>query len=76
MGHKIDQKGIRPLPNKLEAITKMNIPINKKVKIFPGGNLILIIKHRTAVSTNRHTMETTEKKNKTSEYGQTSTRKL
>ena len=28
--HKIDQQGIRPLQDKLDAITKINIPKNEK----------------------------------------------
>ena len=37
VGHKIDQQGIRPLQNKLEAITKINIPRNEKeLKSFLG----------------------------------------
>ena len=30
MGHKIGQQGIRPLQDKLEAITKIHIPKNEK----------------------------------------------
>ena len=38
MGHKIDQQGIRPLQDKLEAITKINIPTNEKeLKSFLGA---------------------------------------
>ena len=38
IGHKIDQQGIRPLQDKLEAITKINIPNNEKeLKSFLGA---------------------------------------
>ena len=37
MGHKIDQQGIRPLPVKLEAITKIDIPkIEREIESFLG----------------------------------------
>ena len=38
VGHKIDQQGIRPLEDKLKAITKINIPKNEKeLKSFLGA---------------------------------------
>ena len=38
VGHKIDQQGIRPLQDKTEAITKVNIPKNEKeMKSFLGA---------------------------------------
>ena len=38
IGHKIDQNGIRPLQDKLEAITKIEIPkIEKELKSFLGA---------------------------------------
>ena len=38
VGHKIDQQGIRPLQDKLETFTKINIPKNeKKLKLFLGA---------------------------------------
>ena len=39
VGHKIDQQGIRPLQDKLEAITKINIPkkTKQKIKSFLGA---------------------------------------
>ena len=38
MGHKIDQQGIRPLQDKLEAITKIKIPTDEKLlKSFLGA---------------------------------------
>ena len=38
VGHKIDQRGIRPLQDKLEAITKINKPKNEKeLKSFLGA---------------------------------------
>ena len=38
IGHKIDQNGIRPLQDKLEAITKIEIPKNEKeLKSFSGA---------------------------------------
>ena len=38
VGHKIDQQGIRPLQDELEAITKINIPKNEKeLKSFLGA---------------------------------------
>ena len=37
-GHKIDRKGIRPLQDKLEAITEINTPQNEKtLKSFLGA---------------------------------------
>ena len=61
IGHKIDQEGVRPLQYKLEAITKLPIPKNKKeLKIIFGGNTILIKLHRESVSTNRYTQKTIE----------------
>ena len=54
VGHKIDQHGIRPLQDKLEAITKINTPeIEKRTKTFSWGNTLpfkiqekLISEHR------------------------------
>ena len=37
VGHRIDQNGIRPLQDKLEAITKIDIPKNEKLKSFLGA---------------------------------------
>ena len=42
VGHKSDQQGIRPLQDKLEAITKINIPKNEKeLKSFLGAKQYL-----------------------------------
>ena len=61
VGHKIDQQGMRPLQDKLEAITKINIPKNEKIKIIPGSNTILIEVHRKPVSKHRCTEKINEK---------------
>ena len=47
VGHKIDQQGIRPLQDKLEAITKINIPKKKRkrTKIILGSKTKLIEVH-------------------------------
>ena len=62
VGHRIDRDGIRPLQDKLEAITKINMPKNEKVnKILLGSDTILTEVYRKHISTNRYTQKTTKK---------------
>ena len=61
VGHKIDQQGIRPLQDKLEAITKISIPKNEKIKIISGSNSILIEVHWKLVSKHRRIEKNIEK---------------
>ena len=52
VGHKIDQQGIRPLQDKLEAITKINIPKNEKeLKFFLGAIQYTVSKYRHTAKT-------------------------
>ena len=52
MGHKLDQQGIRPLQDELEAITKINRPRNEKeLKPFPGA-IQYLSKHMENLSAN------------------------
>ena len=52
VGHKIDQQGIRPLQDNLEAITKRNTPKNKtKLKCFLGAIQYPSNKSRTYLQT-------------------------
>ena len=61
VGHKIDQQGIRPLQDKLQAITKIKIPKKRKrMKIVLGSNTILIEVCRKFVSKHRRTEKTIE----------------
>ena len=71
IGHKIDQNGIRPLQDKLEAITKIEIPIYEiELKYFLG-------RHNTCQSISKIDIpRKLLKKNKTSEYRQMSTQNL
>ena len=60
--HQINQDGIRPLQDKLEAITKINIPKKRKrTKILPGSNTISVKIYQKSNSTDRYTQKTTEK---------------
>ena len=63
IGHRIDQNGIRPLQDKLKAITKIDIPKKtKKNNIFPGSYSISIEIHRKFISTNRYPQKIVKKK--------------
>ena len=43
IGHKINQNGIRPMEDKLNAILKLEEPKNEKeLKSFSGSNTILV----------------------------------
>ena len=54
VGHKIDQRGIRPLQGKLEAITKLNTPKNaKEPKCFCWGNTISFEIYKKLISEHR-----------------------
>ena len=55
VGHRIDQKGIRPLQDKLEAITKIDKTINKKeLRSFLVAIQYLSKGKRKLISTNRY----------------------
>ena len=51
MGHKIDQQGIRPLQDKWDAITKIDMPKNEKeLKSFLGA-IQYLSKYKTSKQT-------------------------
>ena len=60
VGHKINQDGIRPLQDKLEAITKRNEK-RKRTKILSGSNTIFVKVYQKSISTDRYTQKITEK---------------
>ena len=61
MAHKIDLKGVRALQDKLEAITKINIPKNEKELKSFLGRYNTYQSTLKLISTNRYTTEPTEK---------------
>ena len=55
IGHKIDENGIRPLQENMEAIKKLKTLKKKEIKVLPGSNTIPVKVYRKPVSTNRFT---------------------
>ena len=59
----IDQRGLRPLQNKLDVITKINTLKNEKEsKSFYGGDTIPIKIYRKLIGEHRHLEKIAEEK--------------
>ena len=63
--HKMDQQEIRPLQDKLEAITEISISWRKRIKVILGRNAILIKIHGKSVDKYRHSEKTAEETKRT-----------
>ena len=69
IGHKIDQNGIQPLQDKLEAITKIEIPKNEKELTSFLGAIQYLPKYVENLSAQTDILTKLLKKNKISRYG-------